>query len=73
MYCHRCYADLRQATLRRCPNCLRPFDPDNPSTYLVRPFPTKKRIALHLVLTTLVGIAAAFVVALHQLVRSSGH
>jgi hypothetical protein len=73
MYCRKCYADLRGVTLRTCPKCLMPFDPGNPSTFLSKPFPTKKRIVLHLVLTTIVGVAAAFVVAFHQAARHSGH
>lgn len=73
MYCRKCYADLRNTSEGRCPNCRLAFDPDNPATFLSRPFPTKKRMILHLLLTTIVGIGAAFVVALHQAIRSSGH
>ena len=73
MYCRKCYADLRSTSSGRCPNCRLGFDPDNPATFLSRPVPTKKRMILHVILTTIVGIAAAFVVALHQAVRSSGH
>lgn len=73
MYCKRCYADLSAAPEPKCPNCGRPFAVNAPGTYLKRPFPGAARIALHVALTTAFATAAAFVVGLHQMARSSGH
>lgn len=33
MRCRRCRYPLQSVTTRRCPECGRPFDPDDPSTY----------------------------------------
>ena len=73
MYCTRCYSPLDGVTEGRCPRCGLGFDPNVPTSFLVRPFPTGRRIVWHLLLTTIICIVAAFVVALHQLVQSSGH
>jgi hypothetical protein len=73
MYCLRCYADLRQVPDHWCPTCGLGFDRNDPKTFLARPFPRKRRIVLQLVLTTLLGILVAGVVATFQMVQSSGH
>jgi hypothetical protein len=57
----------------KCPNCGRTFNASDPRTYRLRPFPGKGEIVAHVLLTTVCGIAAAFVVAMFQAVRSSGH
>jgi hypothetical protein len=66
MFCRRCYADLHQAFDSRCMRCDRSFDPNNPSSYLPRPFPSRRRIIVHtvtmLILATIVSaIVAAFI------------
>jgi hypothetical protein len=58
---------------RRCPKCDRKFDPANPKTFLPRPFPGKFKIIFHIIATTLVCIALAFIVAFFQLAAASGH
>lgn len=73
MYCRRCYAPLNADAAPRCPNCGRLFDPDKPLTFLRRPFPSYGKIVAQIIGTTMVGFAAAYLVALHQAVRSSGH
>ena len=73
VYCKRCYASLTAADAPRCPNCNRLFDPAKPKTFLQRPFPSKGQVMLQILGTTIVGIAAAYLVALHQAVRHSGH
>jgi hypothetical protein len=73
MYCKKCYAFLDPAEGTKCGKCGRPFDPENPHTYLAKPFPSKSRIAQHLILTTILSVAAAFAVAIHQAMRTSGH
>jgi hypothetical protein len=72
-FCKACYADLSGAAENRCPICRRRFDPNRPSTYLQRPFPGVLRIMGHLVATTVIGVIAAYAVALHQVARTSGH
>jgi len=49
------------------------FDPTKPKTFLQRPFPSAGKIVIQIFGTTIVGIAAAYLVALHQAVRHSGH
>lgn len=71
-YCRKCYANLEGAT-DTCPDCETRFNPEDPKTHLPRPFPTRSQVFGHLVGTTLVAVAAAFVVALHQISRTSGH
>jgi hypothetical protein len=73
MYCKQCYEDLSAAPGQKCPKCGRAFKAYDPRTYLKRPFPGPGRIALHVVLTTAFAGAAAFVVAFHQMARTSGH
>jgi hypothetical protein len=73
MYCKRCYAALSAADAPRCPNCKRLFDPAKPKTFLERPFPSAGRVVLQIFGTTILGIAAAYLVALHQAARNSGH
>src|SRR3954463_16779494 len=73
MYCKKCYADLSLATQPKCPGCARPFNPDNPATFLVHPFPTKKRMLFHLLITTILALGASLVVATFQAAQSSGH
>ncbi len=73
MYCRKCYADLGECADVKCPKCGLHFDPQVPGTYLRRPFPRGRWIVLHLLLTTALGFAAAFVVAFHQAASRSGH
>jgi hypothetical protein len=73
VYCKKCYADLSTAAEGKCPKCGRGFKPNDPRTYLRRPFPGTGRIVLDVVLTTAFAVGAAFAVALHQAARSSGH
>jgi hypothetical protein len=73
-FCSNCYASLAEAAgAGRCLNCGRAFDPDDPTTFLRRPFPGLGRIIAHLIVTTLVGVMAAYVVAFFQLAGASGH
>ena len=73
-FCSKCYASLAEAVgERRCLNCGRAFDPDNPATFLPRPFPGVGRIIVHLIVTTVIGVMAAYVVAFFQLASASGH
>lgn len=73
MYCEKCYAFLDPADGTKCRKCGRPFSPDDPHSYLEKPFPRKSRIIRDIILTTIFSIIAAFAVAFHQLVRTSGH
>jgi hypothetical protein len=73
MYCRSCYQDLSQAAEAKCPACGVAFDPDNERTYLTRPFPRPLQILVHVIATTAVAAGVAFVVAFHQLARTSGH
>lgn len=74
MYCRKCYAKLdADNPFHRCGRCDLAFDPGNPSSYLQRPFPSRSRILVHILLTTLIGGAAAFVVATFQMAAASGH
>jgi predicted amidophosphoribosyltransferase len=74
VYCRKCYAQLdRDPVTSRCPRCGRPFDPENPRTYLNRPFPNPVRIVLLIVVTSIICIAAVFVVSFFQLAGASGH
>jgi hypothetical protein len=78
MFCRRCYADLNQSAEARCLRCGRPFNPDQPSTYLTRPFPPRWRIIFHtlltLILATIVSAVVAGFLAVAQLKHlHSGH
>ena len=73
MFCRRCYAPLNVNESPRCPNCGRLFDPTKPLTFLQRPFPSGRKMVVHLVATTFLGIVAAYVIALHQAAQMSGH
>lgn len=78
MFCRRCYANLNQATHCRCLRCGRKFDPDNPSSFLARPFPSRTKIIVHtlitLVLATIVSCVVAGVLAMAQIKYiHSGH
>jgi hypothetical protein len=70
MFCKRCYANLDQATDGRCLRCRRPFDPNQPTSYLPRPFPSRRRMIIHtivtLILATIVSAAVAGFVAVFQ-------
>jgi len=66
------YASPRKKP-NRCRRCFRKFDSDDPKTYLSTLALTPRQMVLRVILTTLIGIAAAFVVAFHQLVAHSGH
>lgn len=74
MYCRKCYASLQsQGESGQCGRCLRLFDPAKPRTYLRYPFPSVSKIVIQVVLTALLGIGAAYVVAMGQLAAASGH
>lgn len=73
MYCRKCYRDLSDVTDGLCPDCRTEFNRFNPRTYAARPFPSKVRIAFHIVATSLIGLAVAWVVAFHQMMIHSGH
>lgn len=78
MFCKGCYADLNRATDLRCPRCRRTFDPGQPSSYLLRPFPNRRRMLVHLLITlvlaTVVSGVIAIIVGLAQLKYfHSGH
>ena len=73
MYCRKCYTDLSAATDGKCPKCARAFDPTHPKSFLPRPFPTAGMIVVQIIVTTIVGIICAMVVATFQAVGSSGH
>jgi len=74
MYCRKCYAPLDRADeVYLCPKCGRPFEPTNPRTYLPRPFPSKSKIFIQVIGTTIVAFLIASVVALFQIAGTSGH
>jgi hypothetical protein len=73
MYCRRCYAPVSPDDAPKCRKCGREFDPEDAKTFLRRPFPSGLRIARQIIFTTMVGVLAAFVVASHQMARTSGH
>jgi hypothetical protein len=74
MYCKNCYGKLEASMEPRvCPWCDRPFNPADAGSYLLRPFPGKWRIAGYVLLTTIISIAVAYVVACFQLAAASGH
>ena len=73
-FCRKCYAALAVSVpVGTCPACGRAFDLGVPRTFLRRPFPTVVHVVRRLVLTTLLGIAAAYVVAMFQAGGNSGH
>ena len=63
MFCRRCYADLQQAFDSRCVRCDRPFNPNEPSSYLPRPFPSRRRMIVHVVATLILATIVSVVVA----------
>jgi predicted amidophosphoribosyltransferase len=78
MFCKHCYANLNQATDSCCARCGREFQPDNPSSYLNRPFPSRLTMIgctiATLILTTAVSFVVACLLALAQLKYiHSGH
>jgi hypothetical protein len=66
------YASPRRGP-SRCRWCFRKYDPDNPTTYLATLALTRWQIVRRIILTTLVGVGAAGVVAFHQMAATSGH
>src|SRR4051812_21517717 len=58
---------------RRCRWCFRKYEPTDPTTYLATLAVTRRQIAAKIILTTVIGIAAAYVVAFHQMAATSGH
>jgi predicted amidophosphoribosyltransferase len=73
MFCKHCYADLTTTDQTRCPRCGRAFNPAEPKSYLLRPFPPAARIIFHLIAATIVAVLVAFFVAFFQLAQASGH
>jgi hypothetical protein len=59
----------------RCPECRKRFNYGRPRTYLQKPFPSRRRVILNIVLTTAIGIFVAMVVAVFQMpaLRAGGH
>jgi hypothetical protein len=49
------------------------YNPDDPRTYLKSLALSRSDIVKKLLLTTLLGVIAAFVVAFHQMAAGSGH
>ena len=45
-YCLQCSYILEGLTENRCPECGRPFDPEQSSTYTTRPWKPKNRIVI---------------------------
>lgn len=72
MYGKKCLNDL-SATGVTCGNCGRAFDRTDPRTYRGSPLPGPWGILGHVLLTTVLAIGVAFVVAFHQLARTSNH
>ena len=66
------YASPRRGP-SRCHRCFRAYDPDNPKTYLATLALTPREIVVKVVVTTIAGIGAACVVAVHQMAATSGH
>ena len=67
MYCEKCFSKLDpSAETQCCPRCGRGFDPADPKTYLPRPFPDKWMIITYVAATTIISLAAAFLVALSK-------
>jgi len=64
IYCKRCYANLDQAIGSRCARCGRGFSVEDPASYLLRPFPSRRRIVLHTVVMLLLATAVSFVVSI---------
>jgi len=56
-----------------CPKCNAIYKPGDPSTYLPRPFPGKRRIIWYIIQTSIISLMAAYVVACFQMARASGH
>ena len=73
MYCQRCYEPLADVPDCRCPRCGLGFDPQDRRTYLKRPFPRARTVVWRIILTTILGILVAFVVATFQAAQLSGH
>ncbi len=63
MYCKHCYANLDQAVDSRCARCNRPFDPSRPGSYLTRPFPSRRRMVIHTLITLILATVVSAVVA----------
>lgn len=72
MYCKNCYSRLSAAE-KKCEKCSRPFDVDNPKTFLARPFPSRWNVVFTVAATTIAAAAVAWVVAFHQAASTSGH
>ncbi|HUB25348.1 MAG TPA: hypothetical protein VL992_07950 [Tepidisphaeraceae bacterium] len=74
MYCRKCFARLDEnAELGKCPTCGKRFDPDRPGTYLSRPFPDAGKAIRYLIITSIISLVFAFIVATFQMAGASGH
>ena len=72
MFCKRCYADLNQAAECRCLRCRRPFNPNEPTSYLLRPFPSRRKIIIHsLIIFILATIVSAVVAGLLSMAQNN--
>ncbi len=69
MFCKRCYADLKQSGdvgalgCFFCVRCKRRFDPMDLRTYLSRPFPSRRKIIIHSIITLILATIVSIVVA----------
>jgi hypothetical protein len=63
MFCRRCYANLNQATHSRCARCNHGFNADIPASFLPRPFPSRRRMIVHTLITLVLSTLVSFVVA----------
>jgi hypothetical protein len=74
MYCRKCYTKLDpDEQFPRCSKCDASYNPGDPSTYLPRPFPGKRRIIWYIIQTSIISLVAAFVVSFFQMANASGH
>lgn len=55
MYCQSCRHDLSGLATESCPECARPFDPADPTTFDARPHASRRR---HLI-TLAIGVGGA--------------
>lgn len=66
MFCRKCHYDLRRLESGRCPECGRPFDPQDPGSTIseVQPWRMRRWILLILLLAAPIAVAAAWWLAI---------